>query len=123
MLRYRSDITREIPPELAESITDKAIDQFERERMKRNGYFLFRYTALSVVYLLRLRAFHPNYLDPMSPIAIKAKKSFQQAIDDEQDKILKVAKGSLPVTAALESMIEHIDRRGKWYYSDTSMRG
>lgn len=112
MLRYRSDITREISPELAESITDKAIDQFERERMKRKGNYLFRYTALSVVYLLRLRAFHPNYLDPMSPIAIKAKKSFQQAIDDAEKGKLEVAEGSIAINAALESMIEHIDRRG-----------
>ena len=112
MLRYRSDITREIPPELAESITDKAIDQFERERMKRKGNFLFRYTALSVVYLLRLRAFHPNYLDPKSTIAMKAKKSFQQAIDDAEKGKLEVAEGSIAINAALESMIEHIDRRG-----------
>ncbi len=76
------------------------------------GGYPFRWSSLIVVYMLRRRMFDLDFLDPERELATKAKELFRTAIDRYKQRRLRPLGGSVDLPAALQQMINYIDRKG-----------
>lgn len=113
LLRYRETATQEISSQLCLDLSRHALAVFEAQRQARNLHFLFRNSALIIVYLLRRRAWDDDYLDPESTLALEIKNAFNVAIDDiAQGRAETFQGGTVDIRAALRRMIDYIDRHG-----------
>jgi len=113
ILRYRGNATSAIDTSLANYLVGKALDTFTAQRENRNGNYLFRYSCLIIVYLLRRRAYDDEFLPPEDTLAVQVKEEFRRAIQDCNNDRLKLVGGSVDLAAALQTMIDYIDRRGR----------
>jgi hypothetical protein len=113
LLQYRGDATAETHSSTCEQLTVEMLTLFDTELKKGKGNYIFRYTSLAIVYLLRRRAYDDDYLAPESPTAIAAKDAFARAIQLRRQHRFRLMGGSVDLGAALQNMIDYIDRRGR----------
>ncbi len=113
ILRYRDDATRNIDTPLAQYLIEKSLATFITQRKRNNGNFLFRYSCLIIVYLLRRRAYDNNFLPPESDLAERVKDEFRTAIEAYNNHTFKLIGGAVNLAAALQTMIDYIDLRGR----------
>lgn len=112
ILRYRDDATRDIPNELAESLTTFALEIVDMGVKLKRGQLLFRYACVAIVYLLRRRSYEDGYLNPEGSLAERIKSSFRKAQTAVREGKLQLVGGSVDLAAQLQLMIDFIDRRG-----------
>lgn len=112
VLRYRNDATKEICSRNSEQIIRTCLRIFKRGMEKGGGSYPFRWASLIVVYMLRRRMFEVDFLDPENELAMSAKELFRTAIELYQQRRLRPLGGSVDLPAALEQMINYIDRKG-----------
>jgi hypothetical protein len=62
--------------------------------------------------MLRRRMFDLDFLDPELELATQAKELFRTAIDRYKQRRLRPLGGSVDLPAALQQMINYIDRKG-----------
>jgi hypothetical protein len=113
ILRYRGHATRAIDNALAHFLIEKALATFVAQRESNNGKYLFRNSCLIIVYLLRRRAYDDGFFPPEDPLAERVKNEFRVAIEAYQNHTLTLIGGSVDLAAALQTMIDYIDRRGR----------
>lgn len=112
ILRYRSDATKEISSTKCEQVIRSCLGIFERGMERGGGGYPFRWASLIVVYMLRRRMFDLDFLDPENEPATRAKELFRTAIDLHKQRRLRPLGGSVDLPAALQQMINYIDRKG-----------
>lgn len=112
VLRYRHDATKEIKSDTCEQVIQSCLRIFERGMESGGGGYPFRWSSLIVVYMLRRRMFDLDFLDPERELATKAKELFRTAIDRYKQRRLRPLGGSVDLPAALQQMINYIDRKG-----------
>lgn len=76
-----------------------------------------------VVYALRYRIYKPDFLEPDSDLAVRAKKQFEIAIEKLSQRLSRSGTRSGLITlsperigrlmAALQQLIDYIDKRGE----------
>ena len=112
-LRYRPHATEDIKSEYCKQIIKTALDLFERQ-LPEGGTFTFRWSAVTVVFLLRRRIFDSSFMEPDSALGKRAKGLFRKAIDlyDDGRGPLHPIEGAVDVPEALQQMIDYIDKRG-----------
>lgn len=115
MLRYRDDATRDIPSPCCERLVLGALDIFVDELQKKSAKYLFRYSCLCVVFLLRRRAYDTDFLPPNSELAVQAKDHFQTAIDLYDQNRLQTIGGTIRLDQALEAIKRYIDKKGSTF--------
>ena len=113
ILRYRGHATRDMDSTTAQYLIQKALATFVVERDRNNGNYLFRYSCLIIVYLLRRRAYDDEFLPPDKPLAVRVKNDFSTAIEACKRNRLTLIGGAVDLAAALQTMIDYIDRRGR----------
>ena len=113
VLRYRRDACRHTDSAVCQRISEHALAIFEQQRQRHNMTYLFRNSALVIVYLLRRRAYDDDYLQPDSPLALATKRAFAEAIDDVRSRRTTPLGGAVDIPASLQQMIDYIDRRGR----------
>ena len=113
ILRYRANATEEISGDLADLVFEKSTSIFERELENGGRSFNFRWSSLVIVFLLRRRMFDPEFADPNGTLALKAKDLFQNAISECRSGRVRPIGGSVDVPAALQQMIDYIDKKGR----------
>lgn len=113
MLRFRDNATECLQPEHAAFLCEGFCDIFQKERQGGKAAFRFRNSCLTIVYLLRLRAYHNDFLDPESALARRIKKEFMLSIEAIRDGSLPHIGGAIQLDAALTRLVEYIDRRGR----------
>jgi hypothetical protein len=112
VLRYRHDATKEIKSDSCEQVIQSCLRIFERGMESGGGGYPFRWSSLIVVYMLRRRMFDLDFLDPERELATQAKELFRTAIDRYKQRRLRPLGGSVDLPAALQQMINYIDRKG-----------
>jgi hypothetical protein len=112
VLRYRADATRDISSLKCEQAIQICLSIFDRGMEQGGGGFPFRWASLIIVYLLRRRMFDHDFLEPEQELAIDAKSLFRMAIDRHKQGKLRPMGGSVDLPAALQQMINYIDRKG-----------
>ena len=112
MLRFREDATREVPTADATRLCTFLRDVFNAEVETGKGNETFRVTCLSVVYLLRRRAFDDQFLSPEEPLAIQLKTAFQRAVVLHAQRKLTLRGGTIDLAQELARLIDYVDRRG-----------
>lgn len=112
ILRYRTDATQKISSRKCEQVIQSCLGIFERGMDRGGGGYPFRWASLIVVYMLRRRMFDLDFLDPEQELATKAKELFRTAIDRHKQRRLRPMGGSVDLPAALQQMINYIDRKG-----------
>ncbi len=112
VLRYRTDATQSIDSRKCERVIQSCLGIFERGMDRGGGGYPFRWASLIIVYMLRRRMFDFDFLDPQQDIAIEAKELFRTAIQRHQQRLLRPMGGSVDLPAALQQMINYIDRKG-----------
>lgn len=112
VLRYRIDATKEIESEKCKQVIRSCLITFEWGMESGGGGYPFRWASLIVVYLLRRRMFDLDFLDPESELALHAKQLFRTAIERYKARQLRPLGGSVDLPAALQQMINYIDRKG-----------
>ena len=112
ILRLRDGATQEITSKDGHKLCKQLIRIFRRERERRNAKYIFRSSCLSIVYLLRRRAYDDDFLDPDSALAEEIKDEFRQAIHDERSGDLDFIRGRFNLATELNRLIDYIDRHG-----------
>ena len=112
ILRYRADATAQISSAKAAEIIETCLRLFGHGVEHRASSFAFRWSCLIIVYLLRRRMFDPEFLDPSSDLAVRAKSRFSDASEKCKTGRLSPLRGSVNLPAAFEQMIAYIDRKG-----------
>jgi len=112
VLRYRTDATQSIDSQKCELVIQTCLGIFERGMEPGGGGYPFRWASLIIVYMLRRRMFDLDFLDPEQALAVKAKELFRTAIQRHQKRRLRPMGGSVDLPAALQQMINYIDRKG-----------
>ncbi len=112
VLRYRTDATKEISSRKCEQVIESCLRIFERGMERGGGGYPFRWASLIIVYMLRRRMFDLDFLDPEQELATKAKELFRTAIERHKQRRLRPMGGSVDLPAALQQMINYIDRKG-----------
>lgn len=114
ILRYRDTATKEIPSSLCHSLSEVALKVFVDQARQRSLRFLFRYSALIIVYLLRRRAWDDDYMAPDEPYAVRAKEEFDKVWTALDNNMLDTfAGGAVDIKSRLRLMIDYIDRQGR----------
>ena len=88
-----------------------------------NLAFLFRYSALIIVYLLRRRAWDDEYMNPSEELACDTKSLFEEVIRKLDDGVIPILGGCVDARAALQRVIEYIDRHGKGSFLGFEQKG
>jgi len=112
MLRHREDATRYIASPICEELTSYILAVFERKRLDHNANYIFRYSSLCIVYLLRRRAYDDDYLPPGSPLNTQVREAFERAIADVRAGRMKAIGGAIRLDRVLQTMIDYVDRKG-----------
>ena len=112
ILRYRADATEDIDSSRAEDIISQCLRVFESGMERGGSGYPFRWSSLIIVYMLRRRMFDSAFLNPVLETAVRAKSLFAEAIERHRTKRLRPIGGSVDVPAALQQMIDYIDRKG-----------
>ena len=112
VLLYRQDALSKVDSLLCVELTYRILYVFQQQLAQQNAAFLFRYSALAIVYLLRRRAWDDAYLDPKSKPAVSAKAAFKEAIELINSRKMRAIGGVVNIPATLQQMIDYIDRRG-----------
>ncbi len=112
VLRYRTNATQAIDSEKCEQVIHSCTGIFERGMERGGGGFPFRWASLIIVYMLRRRMFDLHFLDPEMELATRAKQLFRTAIERHKQRRLRPMGGSVDLPAALQQMINYIDRKG-----------
>lgn len=112
ILRYRTDATREIESRKCEQVIATCLRIFEQGMERGGGGYPFRWSSLIIVYMLRRRMFDLDFLDPDKELAASAKELFRTAIERHKQRRLRPLGGSVDLPAALQQMIDYIDRKG-----------
>ncbi len=113
ILMYREKACEQIPTIRCENITEKLLEVFENELRKANAKYVFRHSALCIVYLLRRRIFDDGYLVPSSPLAERVKHAFETARSVAAGGKLKMIGGVVNLPETLKRLIDYIDGRGR----------
>ncbi len=112
ILRYRADATAQLSSSKATEIIETCLRLFSHGVERRASSFAFRWSCLIIVYLLRRRMFDPEFLEPSSKLAVRAKRLLSEAIEKCRTGQLRPLRGSVNLPAAFEQMIAYIDRKG-----------
>lgn len=112
MLRRRPDATRDISTALAAKLCELLLKAFRAELEARSGKYVFRYTCVGIVYLLRRRMFEDDFLDPGSRLAGAIKSTFQEAQGLAARKKIELIGGSIDLVGEFQRLIDYIDRHG-----------
>ncbi|MBB3205476.1 hypothetical protein FHS27_001276 [Rhodopirellula rubra] len=112
VLRYRTNATQGISSVKCEQVIQSCIGIFERGMERGGGGYPFRWASLIIVYMLRRRMFDLDFLDPEQELATQAKELFRTAIERHKQRRLRPMGGSVDLPAALQQMINYIDRKG-----------
>lgn len=118
VLRYRETAAREIPSEVCMSISSLALRVFVEQATAERLSFLFRNSALLIVYLLRRRAWDDDYMPPQSELAVMTKMAFEGVIRDIKARRLVPMGGIVSIPEQLKVMIDYIDRQGRGDFLD-----
>jgi hypothetical protein len=123
MLSQRQDIMSTINDSTAYALVRECLKVFEDELARNNLAWLFENSGLVVVYSLRYRIHNPEFLEPDSDLAIRAKGKFEEAIEHLSHRLQKPAKryGQNKLSpdrikrlmAELQKLIDYIDKRGE----------
>ena len=113
LLRFRDSATQCISSEDCLSLVELALEKFRRERERSMGKEVFRQMCLSIVYLLRRRAFDDTFLEPESDLALEVKSEFQMARKAAKNGSLRMIGGSIDLPQQLQLIIDYVDRKGK----------
>ncbi|QDU96267.1 hypothetical protein Pla8534_40860 [Lignipirellula cremea] len=112
-LRYRAVATQEVTDEQAVNIFEECLNIFEHEMVSARGRtFAFRWSALIAGYMLRRRSYSADFLPPDGELAKQAKELFNRAISLYQRGKLQPIGGTVDTPAAIQQLIDYIDRRG-----------
>ena len=117
VLRYRKDASRYFDAKDCTAILEicRTLLQGELNRANDNQNprrLIFKHAALVVAFLLRRRAFDPDFLDPASSLAQEIKKTCVQVIEAHEQGRFPIIGGAIDVRKALQQIIDYIDRRG-----------
>ena len=113
ILRYRENATEHFSTELANRAMENTTNVFKRELDQGGRSFNFRWSSLVIVFLLRRRMYDPNFADPEGQMALYAKELFERAILECSSGKVRPLGGSVDVPAALNQMIDYIDKKGR----------
>ncbi|MDB4353655.1 hypothetical protein N9Z64_02910, partial [bacterium] len=113
LLRFRDSATQCISSEDCLFLVELALEKFRRERERNMGKEVFRQMCLSIVYLLRRRAFDDTFLEPESHLALEVKSEFQMARKAAKNGSLRMIGGSIDLPQQLQLIIDYVDRKGK----------
>lgn len=111
ILRYRYAATKEIDSRTCLALLDRILTVFERELQNRRFKQIFRNSCICIVCLLRRRMFDADFLDIGTPPQIRAHDVFLKAIEDLKRQ-RRTAGGTINISAALQDMLDCIDKRG-----------
>ncbi len=81
LLSQRQDVMSKIKETQAYQLVEECLKVFEDEIQRDNLAWLFEHSGLVVVYTLRYRIYKPDFLEPESDLAVRAKKQFELAIE------------------------------------------
>ncbi len=113
ILRYRAKATEAMTSELCENVFRVSLRVFEREMANGGRSFAFRWSSLIVVYILRRRMFDSGFAEPEDKLAQHAKVLFSTAIRHSKSGKLHPIGGSVDLPAALQQVIDYIDKKGR----------
>jgi hypothetical protein len=123
LLSQRQDIMSKFHEIQVYQLIEECLKVFRDEIERDNLAWLFEHSGLVVVYTLRYRIYQPEFLDPVSNLAIQAKEQFEIAIQKLSQRLSRSARmfgnNSLSperirrLTSALQQLIDYIDKRGE----------
>jgi hypothetical protein len=124
LLSQRQDAMSKLPLEAAEQLVEECLRVFQAEVENDKLAWLFEHSGLAIVYALRYRVYDPSFLDPESPVAIRAKEHFTAAIEKLSERIQRRPRSSYisnslsperarRLRTALQQLIDYIDKRGE----------
>ena len=139
LVRCRADALRVVASPTAERLCEHFGKVFQQQRKAGRGAYLFRYSAIAIVFSLRRRIYDPEFLSPDSSLAWQLKQEFAKAffastqlqphapvtrlMRDRYPDLAKAARpfslhvrgGAFDMQAALVQLIDYIDRHGRGY--------
>jgi hypothetical protein len=123
LLSQRQDVMSKIKETQAYQLVEECLKVFEDEIERDNLAWLFEHSGLVVVYTLRYRIYKPDFLEPESDLAVRAKKQFALAIEKLSQRLnrsgRKYGQGAISpertrrLMSALQQLIDYIDKRGE----------
>ena len=112
-----------MPENHAYQLVEECLKVFEDEIERNNLAWLFEHSGLVVVYTLRYRIYKPDFLEPESDLAVRAKKQFELAIEKLSQRLNRSGRnygqGAISperirrLMSALQQLIDYIDKRGE----------
>lgn len=112
VLRFREEATRDLASSELLELCRFLRNVFRGEVDTGVGNHTFTATCLSLVYLLRRRAFDDQFLAPEGRLASELRSDFQRAITLHQAGRLRLRAGRVDLACELARMIDYVDRRG-----------
>ena len=112
VLRYRPEAARELDSDLCLALVRGAHGVFSAELEQGNAKYLFRNSALLIVYLLRRRRYDPDFLNADDPLTTQCRESFTRAVVAAEQRRLQMIGGAIHLPTTLRTMIAYIDKRG-----------
>lgn len=123
LLSQRQDIMSKMPENYAYQLVEECLKVFEDEIERNNLAWLFEHSGLVVVYTLPYRIYKPDFLEPESNLAVRAKKQFELAIEKLSQRLNRSGRnygqGAISperirrLMSALQQLIDYIDKRGE----------
>ena len=75
--------------------------------------YIGRYVCVSIVYMLRRRAYDPDFLDPDEPLALHIKDLFRKLQHLIREGYVRPFGGMVNIEDEIQRFIDYIDRRGR----------
>lgn len=124
LLSQRQEAMSKLPLEAAEQLVEECLRVFQAEVENDKLAWLFEHSGLAIVYALRYRMYDPSFLDPESPVAMRAKELFSVAIEKLTERSKRKRRYGYAgnylsperasrLLAALRQLIDYIDKRGE----------
>ena len=116
VIKYREEALHHTPSDLCLSITKYLTEKFEACIAHEGAEFkpwVFTYTCVGIVYLLRRRVYDNDFLDPNLPLAKRIKSDARRAKKLAREGKITLLGGMIDLQAELQKLIDYIDRRGR----------